>query len=79
MLVAVSKRQRDLWQMTYGTELPNARPARLAELPADVQKFIHEKLEPRLTHQERGKLTRLEGKYPEYVKEVRRLADARRP
>ncbi|MFO0877753.1 MAG: hypothetical protein U0840_10405 [Gemmataceae bacterium] len=53
---------------------PNLRPSKLTDLPAEVQSYL-EGLEPRLTLEEKERLRQAEGKWPEYPRVIRELAE----
>jgi hypothetical protein len=54
---------------------PQQRPRRVGELPADVQRFLHEQLWPRLSATERTQLRKAEGRWPDLPRTVLQLAE----
>lgn len=71
------RRQRQLW---YKTNQPREetvlRPTRLSDLPIEVQRFLDTALVSRLTPEERDRLRKAEGRWPELLRVVRDLAEA---
>lgn len=55
-------------------KLPQLGPARNSEFTAPVQRFIESDLLPKLNESDRAKLSKDEGKWPDYSREIMRLA-----
>jgi hypothetical protein len=71
-------RQRILWQRPFqGKNDPIPKPKQMTDFPPEVKAFIKEKLEPRLSAQEKQELKRANaaGKWPELPRLVAKLAD----
>ncbi|MFO0928901.1 MAG: hypothetical protein U0736_18085 [Gemmataceae bacterium] len=70
------RRQRHEWaRINQPREGEVARPTRLADFPVEVQRFVETALLPQLTIEEREKLRKADGRWPELVAVVRELAD----
>jgi hypothetical protein len=55
-------------------QAPPLGPCRKDELTTSLQKFLETELQPKLTEADRGRLARDEGKWPDYPREIVRLA-----
>lgn len=53
-------------------------PSKLDELPSSVQKFVRDELTSKLTDNEKHHLKDAEGKWPDYPKRIKELADKHR-
>jgi hypothetical protein len=74
-LRALERMQRRQWQRPPQRRgLPPPRPRKLREFPTAVQRFVREKLQPRLTAREKDELKRAESKWPELARTILRLA-----
>ncbi len=78
------ERQRHLaWQMAsrFWNELETrqALPARLEDLPPDVQKYVKEVLQPMLEQAEKDQLKKAEGNWPTYPLTLVEIADRHPP
>jgi hypothetical protein len=52
-----------------------ARPARLADFPPEVQDFVKDVLQPRLSAAEKGRLRAAEGRWPQLARAILELAE----
>jgi hypothetical protein len=70
------RQQAQQWEHDWYTSrnaLP--RPTQLDELPPEVRAHVEKNLLPRLTEFEKVRLTRAQGKYPEWLRVVQNLAE----
>jgi hypothetical protein len=74
-LRAEERRQRQNWQRLSSSrsEEPVPRPAHLNELPTEVRQFVELAVLPRLSADERDRLRKAEGKYPEWLRLIHDL------
>jgi hypothetical protein len=54
---------------------PSGKPERLADLPDEVQRFVRDKLVPRLNKIEHGRLLAAQGKWPQFTKTIVELSN----
>jgi hypothetical protein len=73
-LARLRKEERHLraeWKLALkgrpGPGVPVAKPARLVDFPTDVQAFVSTVLKPQLSHEETERLTKAEGKWPQFA------------
>lgn len=69
------RRQRNLWRTgTLSRDEPTLRPTSFQELPSEVRTYLQQ-LEKRLTVEEKARLKQAEGKWPDYPRTIRELAE----
>lgn len=71
------RRQRGAWYRDWlAAEAAIPRPTKLADLPAETKAFVEMKVMSRLNKMERKELDKLEGKYPDWLHRIDKLAEA---
>jgi hypothetical protein len=68
------QQQRVLWQRPLGST-DVARPTKYNDLPAETQTFFAKEVLPRLSEEDKKQLKQTEGNWPDFPKQVSRLAD----
>jgi hypothetical protein len=71
--------QKDEWRLAFrfwdDLMRKASLPTRLTEMPAEVQSYVREQLEPRLTPDEVASLAKVEGHWPDYPRLLVEVAD----